>query len=174
MTILKQIPILLTLLILGSCGSGERVITDDGKVYEVNGNTIEKNGVEVTENLSSSEKTSIDAFIDKKEKIRQAFEDQQKALESAIEKQEAIQDKAEAKQNDLENQLETLEENFEAKQDAKDNYASVKKRYDDKKLKFKKLKKEGELSPNDIKDWKEKLSKLSEKVKAAKKELDKS
>ena len=171
--ILRKLTILFTLIILTACGSSERVITDEGKVYEVKGNTIKNNGVNVTDSLSADEKEAINTVKERKEEAKKAFEKQQKELEDAIEKQDDIQKVARKKQNELEEKLKILENNLENKQDVRDNYATIKKRYIDKKNKFKKLKKEGKLSPNDIKDWKEKLSALKERVKQANIEMNK-
>lgn len=171
MKTLRILSVLITLLFLASCGSSERVITNDGKVYEVKGSTIKNNGVEVTERLSDAEKESINALLDKKEKAREAFEKEYKTLEEAIAKQQDLQKAAENKQEELEDKLEILENNREEKQDARDNYATIKERYNNKKKEFKKLKKEGELSPNDVKRWKEKLSQLKSEVMEAKNKL---
>ena len=42
-----------------SCGSSERVITADGKVYEVKGSTIKNNGDDVTESLQKTVKQKL-------------------------------------------------------------------------------------------------------------------
>ena len=171
MRIMRKLNVLFVLFILTSCGSSQRVITEDGKVYEVSGNTIKNNDVNVTESLSTEEKESINKVIERKEKAKKAFEKEHKDLEDAIEKQEDIQRAAEKKQNELQDKLETLENNFEKKQDVRDNYATIKERYTDKKNKFKKSKKEGKLSPNDIIDWKEELAKLKSELNDAKNKL---
>ena len=171
MKILIRATLLSTLFILASCGSSERVITDNGDVYEVKGNTIKNNGVKVTDDLSAAEKESITKVLENNRKAKKAYDSQHKELEAAIEKQEDIQSKSEKKQKELEDQLEVLEDNLEKKQDEADNYSTAKERYNDKKEKFKKLKKEGKLSPNDIADWKEKLSDLKAEVNQAKNNL---
>ena len=171
MKILRNLSVLLTLLIFASCGSSERVITDQGKVYEVNGSKIKMDGVEVTESLSASEKESINALLEEKEKASKVFEKEHKALEDAIAKQQDIQKEAKNKQDELEDKLESLENTREEKQDARDNYATIKERYNKKKIEFKKLKKEGELSPNEANKWKEKLSNLKSEVMEAKNKI---
>lgn len=173
MKTLKKLAILLILLIFVSCGSSERVITNQGKVYEVKGSKIENNGVEVTDSLSKTEKESINNLIKKKKEAKKVFEAQQNELEAAITEQENIQKRAKEKQEELEDKLDALEGDFEEKQDAKENFASIKMQYNKQKNKFKKLKKEGELSTKDIKDWRGKLSTLKQKVKKAKNEINK-
>ncbi len=160
-----------SLVLMLSCGSSERVITDEGKVYEVKGNTIKNDGNNVTKNLSAEEKEAINTVLERKENAKKAFDKKQKELEDAIEEQENIQEAAENKQKELEEELETLEDSLKESQDARDNYATIKARYNDKRNKFRKLKKEGKLSPNDIEDWKEKLEKIKEDVNEAKNKL---
>jgi chromosome segregation ATPase len=168
----KILYLLFTILIV-SCGSSERVITSDGNVYEINGNTIKNNGIEVTENLSKEKKEAINELLEKKKEAQKVFEQEKKDLEKAISNQRDIQKEAKEKEKELENELDTLEDNFENKLDVKDNFASLKKRYVEKQKEFRKLKKQGELSPNDIKDWKEKLNTLKKKVNKAKAEMNK-
>ena len=60
-----------------NCGSSERVITDEGRVYAVDGKTIKNNGVEVTENLSDEKKEAINNLLERKKEARKDFEQQQ-------------------------------------------------------------------------------------------------
>ncbi|WP_299102315.1 hypothetical protein [uncultured Winogradskyella sp.] len=171
MKILKRPAILLLLIVFASCGSSQRVITDDGKVYEVEKKAIKSNGVDVTDDLSAAEKASINNLIKEKEEVKKAYDKQYEELEKAIEKQKKVKEEAENNQKKLEEKLKNLESYLEEKQDSRDDYATAKERYNNKKAKFKKLKKEGKLSPNDIEDWKGKLKDLKDKVREAKNSL---
>lgn len=173
MNIFRSIILALSFLTLVNCGSGKRIITDDGKVYEVKGSTIKKDGVDVTKNLSKEEKKSIDNLIKEKEEARKIFEAKQKDIEDAISEQKSIQKEARKNQRKLERDLKDLENSLKATQNARDKYATTRSRYTKSKNEFKQLKKDGELSPNAIDDWKERLSKLKMEVKKAKKELNK-
>lgn len=173
MNIFRELIIALTVLTLVSCGSSKHVITDDGKVYEVKGSKIKKGGVDVTESLSSAKKITIDNLISEKEEARKIFETQQKEIEEAIAEQKRIQSEARKNQRSLERNLSDLESSLRVTQNARNNYATARGRYTKSKAEFKKLKKDGELSPNAIKDWKEKLDKLKQRAKQAKKEINK-
>ena len=167
---------LLILLILSlsySCGSSERIITDDGTVYEVKGDTVENNGVDVTENLSASEKASINDLVKRKEKAQSAAQKEQDALEKAIDEQKQIQQKAELKQKELKAKLDALQNQLKESQDARDDYAKIKKRYNEEEKEYKRLESNGELSAIEIKEWKDKLAKLKLEVDQAQSRLKK-
>ena len=57
-----------------TCGNSKRVITDDGKVYNVDGNTIKRNGKEVTDKLNRSEIEKIEQLLKEKEDLQEAEE----------------------------------------------------------------------------------------------------
>lgn len=174
-TIMKTLKYLsvLSLFILCACGSSERVITDDGTVYEVKGNTIINNASDVTAKLSSEEQSSIHKLLTKKTKAQSVAEKELNALEKAIEEQKQIEDKAKAEQRNLKAKLNALQDKLRVSQDVRDDYAEAKKRYIENHQEFENLKSDGKLSPNDIKDWKEKLAKLERDVNETKLRLEK-
>ncbi|APY08168.1 hypothetical protein BWZ20_07580 [Winogradskyella sp. J14-2] len=172
MKALNYLYILLAILAT-SCGSYEKVIANDGTVYEVKGNKIKLNGEEVTENLSYKEQAEIKQLLADKIEERKAAEKKQKELENQKERQEEIEREAKEKQEALEEKKEALEDKLKAKKEARENYIELKRKYDKELRSFKKLKRKGELSPNDIKDWEAKLSDLKTKTTSARAELKK-
>ena len=97
----KIILVSITAVIL-SCGSSERIIAEDGTVYDVKGNTFIADGEDVTESLSAKDKKEIKNLIDEKQKAKKAaerlkseFEKQQKELKRAQKELEEKQRKLE-------------------------------------------------------------------------------
>jgi hypothetical protein len=85
---LNKIVVVAIMVLIVSCGSSERVITDDGKIYEVKGNTIKNDGVDVSKSLSEEKKERIEALVTAKEEAREAAEKRQEELEEQKKRQE--------------------------------------------------------------------------------------
>lgn len=171
MKVKKYIPILISILIL-SCGSSERVIMDNGNVYEVSGKTIKNDGIDVTNTLSEEQKKEIQDQLEEKLDGQREAEKKQKELEEKKKEAEKEAEKAEKKQEELEEKQKKLENKLEQREKARDNYLRAKKRLEDKRNKYEKLKSKGKISPNDEKKWEERLKDLEEDLKEAKNELD--
>ncbi|WP_179333694.1 hypothetical protein [Winogradskyella costae] len=150
-----------------SCGSTERVITKDGNVYEIKGNSIRNNGADVTETLSEKRKSEIASTLkaNRKAKVEaETLEDELKAKQKALkEREEAVEEKL----DELEERQEALQEKLEAKEDARDEFLKAKKRLEKQQNKYEKLKKKGKLSTNDDTEWSEKLIDLKDALKEA-------
>jgi chromosome segregation ATPase len=163
---------LISVTLILSCGTTHTVISDDGKVYEVRGDTFLNNGKDVTETLSSDEKKSIksnlgDRLNGKKiaDEQREQLEDQQKELEKA-------QDEARKKQRDLEKKQQEIEDRLKEKEDARNDFIKAKDQLKRKQKRFQRLKDKGKLSPNDIVDWEDRLKGYQEDVDKAEKKLN--
>ena len=148
---------LLTLIIISSCGSSEKVITSDGKLYTVKGKKIYQNDNEVTESLSSGEKSNIFNTLDKRLEAEKEIEEQQKKLEKEQERLEKAQREAKKKQEKLEKEL-------KEKNRAREKYLDAKKELSDARKTYERRLKKGKLSPNDIEDWEIKFEKLKKEV----------
>ena len=174
----KLILLMLTIILL-SCGTSERVITEDGNVYEIRGNKYFNNGNNVTELLSEDEKKNITASLNKRiEAERLALEKQeelvaeQKRIEKALKEAEAKQKEAEAKQKAVEKKQEQLEDALKAKEDARQDFLKAKERLQNKKEKYQKLKDAGKLSPLDEEKWKGRFVDLEKDLKEANQKLE--
>tara|TARA_R110002049_G_scaffold37208_1_gene117489 strand:- start:53235 stop:53759 length:525 start_codon:yes stop_codon:yes gene_type:complete len=171
MTFQKLILSILT-VILVSCGSSERVITEDGTVYEVKGKKFFNKSKNVTDQLSSKDKENIKATLDKRLEAERLAEEKQEALENEQKRIEKTIEEAEKKQKALEEKQEQLEENLEAKEDARDAILKAKSRLQDKKEKYQKLKEAGKLSLRDEEKWNGRFSDLDGDIKEAMQALE--
>ena len=156
---------LLSIMLLVGCGSSEQVITDNGEIYEVKGNTFINNGVDVTENLTKDEKDNIISILEEKREAATAAEKLQNELENKKKDLERAQKEAKEKQEELEEKQKELERKLKEKEDAREDVVKAKKRLDSEQKKYEQLKEKGKLSPRDEADWKEKLDKLEEELK---------
>lgn len=156
-----------------SCGSADRVITDDGKVYTINRNNIKQNGIDVSDEIDASQKEKINTLLDRKDEQERAESKQQKELEKAIADQEKVEKEAKEKQRALKSQLDALQESIKNRQNARDDYAKIKTRFEEEQRTFNKLKKSNKLSSLENKEWEAKLKKLELEVKKAKLNLEK-
>lgn len=164
--------LLIATLFIVSCGSSERIIGSDGTVYEVKGDTFIADGKNVTETLTSEEKTDIRNLISEREKATEEAERLKKDLEKKQKELERAEEEAKRKQKELEEKQEALERKLKAKEEARENFLKTKEKLRDEKKRYEKLKKEGKLSPNDDQKWQEKLKELEIEVEVAKKKMD--
>jgi hypothetical protein len=123
---LNKIVVVAIMVLIVSCGSSERVITDDGKIYEVKGNTIKNDGVDVSKSLSEEKKERIEALVTAKEEAREAAEKRQEELEEQKKRQEKIEEEAQERQEELEAKQDALEEQREEKENAREAYVKAK------------------------------------------------
>ncbi|QNK76615.1 hypothetical protein H7F37_10770 [Winogradskyella sp. PAMC22761] len=155
-----------------SCGSSDRVIMTDGKVYEVKGNSIKNDGTDVTETLSKDRKFEIAATLKANNKAKAEAEQLQESLKAQQKELKKTKEEAEAKQEKLENQQEALEKKIEDKEDARKDFLKAKKRLDNQQKKFEKLKEKGKLSANDEEKWSKKLDDLEKEFEKAKEKMN--
>lgn len=152
MTLQKYI-VLICVTLLFSCGSTEQVITDNGKVYEIKGDTFKNNGIDVTEQLTEKEKENIQNTFTKKIEARKATEKRQDKLE------------------DKQDELEKIQKEAQQKEKAQKRFESANKKLESAEKKYNKLKKKGKLSPKDDSKWIGKLKSLKQALEKAKKKL---
>jgi chromosome segregation ATPase len=148
---------LLTLIIISSCGSSEKVITNDGQLYTVKGKKIYKNDEDVTESLSSGEKSNVFNTLDNRMEAEKKIEEEQKKLKKEQDRLKKAQKEAKEKQEKLEKEL-------KEKNRARERYLDAKKELVDERKIYEKRLKKGKLSPNDIEDWESKFEKLEKQV----------
>ncbi|WP_299120524.1 hypothetical protein [uncultured Winogradskyella sp.] len=172
-TLRQLVKLSLIFLIFISCGSSERVITDEGKIYNVDGKAIKKNGVNVSSELDASQKEKIDDLLNQKEEQEKAEAKRQKELEKAIETQEKIENDAKERQRELKSQLDALQDKIRNRQNARDDYAKIKKRFVEQQKELEKLKSNGQLSSIELKEWEAKLKKLEVEAEKAQQKLNK-
>lgn len=159
-------------LLLLSCGSTESVITEDGKIYEVKGDTFKTNGLDVTDQLTNDEKERIKIKLQEKIDSREALEKRQKELKSKAEELEKTQKETKKKQEELEELQKEFERKQKEKKEVTANYIKAKKELEKQNEKYERLKEKGKLSPRDETDWKEKLDDLKDELKVAKQKMD--
>lgn len=168
----QKIVFLALTIILLSCGSSERVITEDGKVYELKGKKFYNNGNNVTDELSSEEKESITAILEKRLEAEQIIEEKQEVFEDKKESLEETIKEAEKKQKELEKKQEQLEDKLKQKEDARQDFLKAKERLQDEKDTYEKLKEQGKLSPSDEEKWKSRFAELEKYLKEANQALN--
>lgn len=162
----------LLVFLIVSCGSSERVITEDGKVYEVKGNSITMNGEDVSESLTEERRVEIETVLNNKRSAEKEAEKLQKELDDKQRELEKAQKEAEKKQDEIEEKQKAIEEKIKAQEEAREDYLKAKKRLENKKEKYERLKSKGKLSPRDEEKWQEKLKDLEEDLMEAKQEMD--
>lgn len=162
----KLLFIIIFVLIAGSCGTTEKVITDAGAVYEVKGNHFYTNGEEVTETLTDDEKDAIRSQLEDRLDAEKEALKQKKALEEVVKEAEKAKEEAIEEQEAIESALERKEKARQAFFKAKDKLQNAKEEYE-------RAYKKGKLSPNDEEEWAKKIEGLEEDVQSAQKELDK-
>lgn len=150
----------LAITMLVSCGSSERVITNDGEVYKVKGNNFYNNGKEVTDNLTETEKENIQNILEKRLEAEKVAEAKQEDIEKAL-------DNLKEKEKELKDKQKQLEDKIKNRQEARDDFFDLRKNLDEVKEEYKKLKDKGELSPNDDIKWQKRLIKLETELKEA-------
>ena len=151
--------------ILVSCGSSERVITNNGAVYTVKGNNFYNKGKDVTGKLTDIEKKSIQSILEKRMQSEEAAKEKQDEIAKSL-------DALKEKEKELKKKQREIEDKIANREDARDNFFEVKKELNDLKEEYKELKDKGELSPNDESKWQKRLKKLEKKLKKAELEVD--
>ena len=149
-----------TISLFVSCGSTERVITNDGEVYKVKGNNFYKNGTEVTDNLTEIEKQNIQSILEKRLEAEELAKSKQEAIEKAL-------DDLKDKEKELKQKQKALENKIKLRQEAREDFFDLRKNLDNLEAEYKTLKDEGELSPNDDTKWQKRLKKLEKELKEA-------
>jgi len=151
--------------ILFSCGSRERIITNDGKVYEVKGNTFYRNGEDVTNKLTKIEKEHIQSILEKHLEVEKAAKEKQDQIEESLEELKEREKELKEKQKQLDNKIEKRE-------DAREDFFELRENLNDVKKEYEQLKEEGGLSSKDEKKWKKRLKDLELKLKQAELEIN--
>lgn len=151
--------LLFTITLFVSCGSSEKVITNDGTVYTVKGSKIYQDNKDVTSELSRDERRNVLNTLEQRLTAEEKLKEQQETLEKQ-------RKEAERKQDALEDAIREKERATKDYMDAKEKLADERKTYE------KRLKK-GDLSPNEVEEWKEKLTKLEKRVDQAQRKLNK-
>lgn len=151
--------------ILVSCGSSERVITNNGAVYTVKGNNFYNKGKDVTDKLTDIEKKSIQSILEKRLQAEEAAKEKQDEIAKSL-------DALKEKEKDLKKQQREIEDKIANREDARDNFFEVKRKLNDLKEEYKVLKDKDELSPNNESKWQKRLKKLEKKLEEAELEVD--
>lgn len=149
-----------TLFLIVSCGSSERVITNDGSVYKVKGDRFYNKGEEVTEQLSDIEKKRISSILEKRLEAEKLAENKQDEIAKAL---KDLRDK----EQELKEKQRQLEDKINRRQEAREDFFEVKKELTSVKNDYQELKDKGELSPKEEAKWKKRLKKLEKEVKEA-------
>ncbi|WP_417238273.1 hypothetical protein [Bizionia sp.] len=160
---------LVVLIGASSCGAKHEIITDSGKKYEVKGNTFYHQGKEVTDKISAEEKDHIVTKLNKKLETEAEVASQQRALKEARSRAEKVQKEA----RKAEKQAKALDKKLKAEAKARKNYIKAKNNLDTAQKKYNRLRKKGDLSPNEEAKWTKRLNKLSNQMKKADKALNK-
>jgi len=163
MKLIKIIPIALIGVFM-SCGSGERVIMEDGAVYKVKNDTFYSDGKDITEQLSANEKEGIKAVLNKRLEAERIAEDKKEKLEKEQNKIEETIEKAKEKQKALEESQKQLEKKQEAREEAREDVLKAKEKLQSKKEKYNKLKEKGKLSPRDEEKWQGRFEDLEAEI----------
>ncbi|MFG6686949.1 hypothetical protein ACGK9U_10230 [Mariniflexile sp. HNIBRBA6329] len=164
---MKKIISILSLVLLMACGSSEKVIMEDGRVYEVKGSKFFSNGVNVTEQLTANEKEIIKTNLQKRLEAEKIANEKQETIEAEQQRLETIQEEAKRRQKVLEKEQELLEEKLEAKEDARNDFLEAKERLQSKQEKYQRLKDKGKLSPLDEEKWKARFLDLEADIEEA-------
>lgn len=164
MRILNLIYVIIT-LVLVSCGSGERVITNNGTVYKVKGDNFFNNGEEVTDKLTEIEKRNIQSILEKRLETERAAEKKQADIAESL-------DALKEKEKELKSEQKQLEGKITKREESRDDFFEVKKKLNDLKEEYNELKDKGKLSTNDESKWQKRLKKLEKKLKEAELKVD--
>lgn len=144
---------------LYNCASSYDVV-HESDIYKVKGNNIYKNGNDVTESLTEETKTSIQETLDARLALRAEEEKKQEELEKRLKEQEKIQKQAEKRQAELENKQEEIKKRQEEREDARKAFINAKQTLKKEQKNYNRHLEKGKLSPEDIKQWDNKIEKL--------------
>ncbi len=157
---MRKLIVVIMLIAIVSCGSSERVITDDGKVYEVKGNNFYTKGEDVTNTLTEIEKKRIQTTLENRLKSEEALAKKQDQISESLKELKQKEKELKEKQNQLDN----TENN---RKEARDDFFKIRENLNDVKQDYQLLKDKGELSPKDDAKWQKRLVKLERKLKEA-------
>ncbi|MFB9055451.1 hypothetical protein ACFFU9_01735 [Mariniflexile ostreae] len=149
----NKITIVLFIFILGACASSERVITQDGKIYEVKGEAYFQNGKNVTEHLSSKDKAHISNVLENRLESERSLKREQTALKAEQDYVKQTLKEAEKKQKALENKQKRIEKGIKKKEAARERVLKVKARLNKNKEKYQKLEAKKKLSTRNKEKW---------------------
>lgn len=144
---------IVALTALISCISSERVIANDGTVYQVKNDNFFNKGEDVTDKLTDIEKKSIKSILEKRLEAEELAKQKQDEIAKSL-------DALKKKEKELKDKQREIEEKIENRQDARDNFFDIREQLNDVKDKYKKLKDDGKLSPEDEAKWNKRLKKL--------------
>lgn len=130
-----------------------QTVTKDGKAYEVKGKSIFHEGVDVTADLLSDEKSYIFKTHKDFVKAEKKAEKERKKIEKEAKKAEKERKKA--------------EKELKRRNKAIDNLNKKTRKFDQNQDKYNRLKNRGDLSPNEDAKWMKKLNKLKHDVEKA-------
>ncbi len=147
-----------SIIILTACGSGEKVIMDDGTIYKMKNDSFYHNGKDISEELTSEEKAAIKNTLNERIEAQRWAEDKKKELAEEREKVEETLKKAKERQEELEANQEQLDEKIEAREEAREDVLKAKERLLDKKERYETLKAKGKLSPRDEEKWQARIA----------------
>jgi chromosome segregation ATPase len=162
---MKRLIYIIVIAILFSCGSSERVITNEGKVYEIKGNTFYNNGNDVTDELTEIEKERIQTILDKRLEAEKEIKEKQENIEETLKQLRKREDELKTQQKQLESKIDNREE-------ARENFFAIRKNLNDVKNEYQQLEDKGELSVKEETKWQKRLKKLEQKLKQAELKVD--
>ena len=165
---LEKLAIALIVTVFFSCGSTEKVVTQQGEVFEVKGDKVFNEGKEVTSEISSYQGQEILNLKEQNDELERRFSKKQDEIEKAIVRQKEIQKEARERENVLDGKLRKLKEQVETRERAKQDYIQLNEKYNNEASKYENLKDEGKLEPEDITQWENKLNELNNELEAAK------
>lgn len=171
MTIKTTLALLFITLIF-SCSTTHRVITDEGKVYEVKGNKFYNNGENITQQLTSDEKKMITATLDDRLVAEKEIKQRKDQLADEQKRLEKAQREIRRNKKDLEKEQSRLADKIKEKEDARKNFLNATDKLQKNKERFQELQEKGKLSPNQIKKWEDRIKNLEEDLEAAKNKLN--
>ncbi|MBR9756994.1 MAG: hypothetical protein GYB39_02845 [Algicola sp.] len=138
--------------------------------YTVKENRIFIGEDDVTDTLSLERKDAILAAHNEQEK-QQLLQDAEKALEETKAQAEKEQKRLEKAHKKALKEQKKAEKALKKQEKAKKNYSKAKEKYEAATSKYNKLKKRGDLSPNDEAKWLDKMEKLKGKLDKATRKL---
>ena len=159
---MKNLNILFTIAcLLFSTLMNAQQIEHEGKEYQIKGDIILLDGVDVTNSFTKQQQTTIQNKL--KNKL---------ALDKKIKNAEKAQKKAVSKQKKAEKKQKQAEKNLKKREKIQNNYEISKKKYKQSLKKYEKLKDKGKLSLEDEAKWLNKIEKLKESIKKNEKRLN--
>lgn len=172
MKILKLASMALVISLI-SCGTKQQVITNSGKIYQVQGDKFYHQGKEVTEVITAEEKDHIISTLNERLGSESEALAQQQAIDKARKEAEELQKKAEKAQKAAQKEAKAIQDKLENEADVRKYYVKAKNNLKQAQSKYDKLHSKGELSPRDEAKWAKKIKNLLEKLQKSEKALNK-